>query len=93
MIDFLAHISVITNSAIIYFTSYEYRQIFIYDAKDPTTEFCLGLSSKYCVTMPIEKKLFSNTVGFALFVVAIEHGIYFIKVIINKIYSENFKES
>ena len=91
MIEFLAHVSVITNRAIVYFTSFEYREFFIQQEDDETHEVCLGTTRDFCMRVPIKWKLFSTTLQFTLFVVAIEHLVFFIKVFINKAYQENHR--
>jgi len=88
MLEFLSHLSIVVNCGIIYFTSRRYREYFINNPKE-STQVCIGTGDmQMCVKMTEDKKLFTETISFLLFVIAIEHIVSFLKIMYVKLVSE-----
>jgi hypothetical protein len=85
MIDFMSHLSIVVNTGIVYFTSQTFRNLFI---SKEIEKVCIGMSTTLCMYSGKTDKLFIDTTGFLLAVIAVEHTTIMIKFLFTK-YMEN----
>lgn len=81
MIEFLAHMSIVVNCAIIYFTSKTFRNVFVSEGFE---QVCLGSSKSGCITVGKRDKMFIDAAGFLVVLIAVEHVAAFLKFVFVK---------
>lgn len=81
MIELLSHLSIVVNCAIIYFTSNTFREFFVSTEEE---QVCLGIGLKACFYAGKTNKLFNHSTGFLLALLAIEHGVFMVKLLYAK---------
>lgn len=81
MIEFMSHLSIVINCSIVYFTSRTYHS-FVAEGEQ---KVCLGEGlGANCFYIGKTNKLFVDTTGLLITVIAVEHIVSFIKFIFVK---------